>query len=223
MILREPQHNGKEQKVMIKIGRMVLGPVQTNCYFIYTEESKEAVVFDPADHGAEIFEKLKANDIKPVAIFLTHGHFDHILGVAKLKQLAHIEIYASAQEAELLANESLNCSDQIGRIATVTPEHLLQDGEVTEIADMKIKTIYTPGHTAGSCCFYLEDEGVLMSGDTLFEGSVGRTDLPTGSMGALTRSIKEKLALLPDMTKVYPGHGDSTSIGQEKKYNPYFV
>ncbi len=208
---------------MVKIGRMVLGQVQTNCYFIYKEETQEAIVFDPADYGAEIMDKLTSNGIKPVAIFLTHGHFDHIMGVAKLKQLAHIDIYASADEEELLGNENLNCSEQIGRIVTVTPDHLLKDGEITEISGISIQTIYTPGHTQGSCCYYIKDEDILISGDTLFEGSVGRTDLPTGSMGQLTRSIKDKLSLLPDETKVYPGHGDSTSIVQERKYNPYFV
>ena len=205
----------------IKIGRMVLGSVGTNCYFVYDTARMEAVVFDPADYGAEVYHKLENNGLKVAVIFLTHGHFDHILGVAKLKQLSHAEIYASKAEEELLSDEELNCSAQIGRIATVTADHLLEDQETVEIAGMKIKMIATPGHTGGSCCFYIEDTGMLLSGDTLFEGSVGRTDLPTGSMSELVRSVKEKLFILPDDTVVYPGHGDQTTIVSEKKYNPF--
>lgn len=207
----------------IKIGRIVLGPVATNCYFVYDTAKMEAVVTDPADCGAELFHKLQDNGLKVAAIFLTHGHFDHILGVAKLKQLSHAEIYASRAEKELLADADLNCSAQTGRIATVTADHLLEDQESVEIAGMKIKMIATPGHTSGSCCFYIEDAGMLISGDTLFEGSVGRTDLPTGSMSELVRSVKEKLFILPDETMVYPGHGDKTTIASEKKYNPFVV
>ena len=112
-------------------------------------------------------------------------------------------------------------SARAGRAYTVVPDRYLKDGEEITIADMTCKLIATPGHTIGSCCYYFEDDSILVSGDTLFQESVGRTDLPTGSMGELTRSIREKLLILPDDVKVYPGHGDVTDIGHEKMYNPF--
>lgn len=205
----------------IQIGRAVLGAVSTNCYFLFREDIKEAIVFDPADNGMDIFNALKERGLKVSAICLTHGHFDHILGVAKLRQLSHCEIYAYEGEKELLADEELNCSGSTGRIATVTCDHLLKDGESFNIGGIEMKLIATPGHTAGSCCYYVEEAGMLISGDTLFEGSVGRSDLPTGSGSTLIHSIKEKLLCLPDDTRVFPGHGGDTTIGDEKKYNPF--
>ncbi|HKM21567.1 MAG TPA: MBL fold metallo-hydrolase [Lachnospiraceae bacterium] len=206
----------------LKVGRMVLGPVSTNCYFIYRNEDKKAIVVDPAAGGKQIYQKLKDNGIEVVAIFLTHGHFDHIMGVNELKEASGVKVYACDEEQEVCEDVHNNCSDQIGRPYTVKADYYLHDGESIEIAGMKCKLLHTPGHTKGSCCFYFEDDKVLMSGDTLFLGSVGRTDLPTGSMGTLSRSIKEKLAGLPQDVKVYPGHDDQTTIEYESKYNPYW-
>ena len=121
-----------------------------------------------------------------------------------------------------MLSSDLNVSAGAGRACTVKANTLLKDGEEVTIEDMTFKVVATPGHTKGSCCYYFEEAGMLISGDTLFEESVGRTDLPTGSMSTLTRSIKEKLADLPDDTTVYPGHGDSTTIGHEKAYNPFW-
>ena len=110
---------------------------------------------------------------------------------------------------------------QVGRPYTITPDVYLKDGETVTIAGITCKLIATPGHTIGSCCYYFEEAGMLISGDTLFQESVGRSDLPTGSGGTLVRSVRDKLFVLPDETKVYPGHGDSTTIGYEKQYNPF--
>lgn len=205
----------------IKIGRVVLGAVQTNCYFLYREDVKKAVVFDPADEGMKLFNAFKDMGLEVAGICLTHGHYDHVYGVAKLRQLSHCEIYASELEEKLLGDERLNCSEWGGRIVTVTADKLLKDGEEFELGGIKLKLISTPGHTEGSCCYYIEEAGMLISGDTLFEGSVGRADLPTGSAATLIRSIKDKLLLLPDDTKVYPGHGGMTTIGDERQYNPF--
>lgn len=205
----------------IKIGRMVLGSCQTNCYFIYREEEKRAIVVDPADQGARIYKALTDNGIAVEAILLTHGHFDHIWGSKELREAAGVKIYALDAEQALCEDASSNVSDMAGRPYTVTPDEYLQDGQELTLAGMAFQVIATPGHTAGSCCFYFPEAGFVVSGDTLFAESVGRTDFPTGSMSSIVRSIKEKLYTLPDETKVYPGHGDSTTVAHEKQYNPF--
>ncbi len=205
----------------IKIGRMVLSVCQTNCYFLYQEDCKKVVFIDPADQGSHIFQALEKNGFTIEGILLTHGHFDHIWGAKELRELSGAKIYALDAELELLEDAGLNVSAQAGRSYTLTPDEVLHDGDEITIGDMKAQVIATPGHTQGGCCYYFKEAGMLISGDTLFEESVGRTDFPTGSMSNLVRSIKEKLFVLPEDTKVYPGHGDSTTIGHEKKYNPF--
>ena len=205
----------------IKIGRMVLSMCQTNCYFLYREDAKECILIDPADQGQQIYNALSKNGFTIQAILLTHGHFDHIWGANEVRSLAGVKMYAYEQEKELLNSEKLNVSKGAGRPYTVEADIYLKDGETLTVADMTCKCIATPGHTAGSCCYYFEDAGILVSGDTLFQESVGRTDLPTGNMRTLMNSVKQKLFVLPEETKVYPGHGESTNIGYEKKYNPF--
>lgn len=206
----------------LKIGRIVLGVCQTNCYFIYHEGEKKVIFIDPADNGKYIIQALKSKGFEVEAILLTHGHFDHIWGCSELRKETGAKVYALNIEEEVLQSSSLNLSENAGRACTVKVNTLLNDGEIISILGFSIKTIATPGHTKGSCCYYFEDEKILISGDTLFLESVGRTDLPTGSMGELSRSIREKLSKLPDDVKVYPGHGDSTTIGHEKKINPFW-
>ncbi len=205
----------------IKIGRMVLGSCQTNCYFLYREDSKACIFVDPADQGANIYNALKQNGFEVAGILLTHGHFDHIWGTKELRELSGTKLYALEAERELLQDARKNVSSQVGRPYTVDADVYLKDGEERTLADMTFRVIATPGHTGGGCCYYFEEAGFLVSGDTLFQESVGRTDFPTGSMGTLIRSIKEKLFVLPEETAVYPGHGDSTTISHEKKYNPF--
>ncbi|MBQ2803533.1 MAG: MBL fold metallo-hydrolase [Lachnospiraceae bacterium] len=211
----------------IKIGRMVLGVCQTNCYFVYREGSKEVIFFDPADKGEQIQEALEKNGFQIKAIFLTHGHFDHIWGcegickAAEEKGREQVKIYACEAEKDLLLDAHKNVSKQMSRPYTLEADVYVQDGQILEVAGMTCQVIATPGHTGGGCCYYFEDAGLLVSGDTLFLESVGRTDLPTGSMSTLVRSIKEKLFVLPEETVVYPGHGDRTTIGHEKNYNPF--
>ena len=207
----------------MKIGRLMLGICQTTCDFIYREGSQDVIFFDPADKGDYIYETLKEKGFQVKGILLTHGHFDHIWGVNRLKELSGAPLYAYEAEKVLCEDAVTNVSDQVGRPYTVSPDRYLQDNEEITIADMTCRLIATPGHTVGSCCYYFAEEGILMAGDTLFQDSVGRTDLATGSMGALVRSVKEKLFVLPEETKVYPGHGEATTIGHEKKYNPFLA
>lgn len=205
----------------IKIGRMTMGVCQTNCYFIYEEGKKEVIFVDPADQGATIYEALREKGFQIAAILLTHGHFDHIWGAEELRKQSGARIYALEAEKVVCQDAYVNVSAQAGRKAVIAPDIWLQDGEEMELAGISFRVIATPGHTIGSACYYFAEAGFLVAGDTLFEGSVGRTDFPTGSMSKLVRSIKEKLFVLPEEVKVYPGHGDATTIGEEKKYNPF--
>lgn len=205
----------------LKIGRIVLGMCQTNCYFVYEEGSSRVIVFDPADKGDYIFNGLKEKGFTVEAILLTHGHFDHIWGVEQLRELSGAKVYAYEGEKELCEDASLNVSKGAGRACTIKADEYVKDGKEITAAGISCRLIATPGHTGGSCCYYFEDDKILISGDTLFQESVGRTDLPTGSMSMLVRSVKEKLLPLPEEVKVYPGHGESTTIGYEKKYNPF--
>ncbi len=216
----------------IKIGRMVLGICQTNCYFVYRTGSPEAIVIDPADNGEKIADALQRNGFTVAGVLLTHGHFDHILGCEALVEAANvkaqeagadpIKVFAGEAERELLQDGRKNLSQSMmHRPYTLEADVYVKEGQEITIAGITCKVIETPGHTTGGVCYYFEEGGFVVSGDTLFEESVGRTDFPTGSMGTLVRSIQEKLFVLPEETVAYPGHGDSTTIGHEKKYNPF--
>ena len=205
----------------VKIGRMMIGSYQTNCYFLFQDETKKAIVIDPADNGKLIYDKLTQNGFSVETILLTHGHFDHIWGSNELRELSGAKIYALDKEKTLCEDVSNNLSAMVGRAYTVVPDEYVTDGAELEFDNIKLRVIATPGHTIGSCCYYCEKAGILISGDTLFQESTGRTDFPTGSMSSIVRSIRERLFILPEETKVYPGHGDSTTIAYEKKYNPF--
>ena len=207
----------------ISIKMMVLGPVETNCYFLINNDTKELLIIDPADRAQKIMDWIDNEGLKPVAILLTHGHFDHIMAVEAVRKTYHIPVYASVDEVEVLAKPELNESRMVGACISMKADELFRDGDVLELAGMKLKVISTPGHTIGSVCFYIEEEKMLISGDTLFEASVGRTDFPTGSSRQLIESIRTRLFVLPDDTNVFPGHGGTTSIAYEKQYNPFVV
>ena len=205
-----------------RLESLVLGPVQTNVYFAMNRETGAMFVVDPAAAADRIIRKIEQMQGKPEAILLTHGHFDHIGAAREVADRYGIPVMALKEEAAMLQEPALNASlMMVGQAVSLKADRLLSDGEQLQIAGFNIRVLHTPGHTAGGACFYLEEEEVLFSGDTLFCGSIGRTDLPTGSMRALRESLHGTLYALPDRTLVYPGHGEMTDIAFEKQYNPY--
>lgn len=204
----------------MKINQLVVGVCQTNCYIIYNKDTNEAMIVDPGDQAEDISMRCRMLGVVPKAILLTHGHFDHMMAAGKLKEEFHIPIYAAEKEVPLLTDARANLSAMWARPVCIKPDCLVKEGDELDICGFSITVIETPGHTIGGVCFYIPEEEVLLSGDTLFCGSFGRTDFPTGSMSVLARSIREKLFQLPDVTQVYPGHESSTTIGYEKRYNP---
>ena len=205
----------------LELQKCILGPVYTNCYFLKNKETGELIIIDPADCPEKIELKVSQMNGKPVAILLTHGHFDHIMAAQAVKEKYNIPIYACRQEEEMLREPSINMTVHYGQGCSIVPDVFLEDLDVIRLAGFFVQMIHTPGHTQGGVCYYVEKEGVLFSGDTLFCCSVGRSDFATSSTSALIRSIKEKLFLLSDETKVFPGHMGATTIGNEKVNNPY--
>lgn len=204
-----------------KIERLVLGAVGTNCYLVSNRETGEAVIVDPADNGAYILEQCKKRGLSVKAVLLTHGHFDHMLAAPELKTALGVAVYAAQEDEKLMLDPRLNLSAVFGGPqASLRADVFVRDGEELELIGLRWRVIATPGHTPGSVCYYLAQEGALLAGDTLFCGSYGRTDFPGGSTGALVKSITEKLFCLPGETRVYPGHGEETTIGAERRGNP---
>ncbi|MDO4261846.1 MAG: MBL fold metallo-hydrolase [Eubacteriales bacterium] len=208
----------------LKTAKITVGDLGENCWFLVREDTKEALVFDPGDQAEDILAYAEKNGWKIRAILLTHGHVDHIGAVEAVKAASGAPVYALREEAELLADTKKNLSAFLfGPRISLTADELLRDGQKIAPAGIGLVVYHTPGHTPGGACYYCPQIGCLFSGDTLFQGSVGRSDFPGGSASALVRAVKEKLFLLPDDTRVCPGHGGDTTIGEEKQYNPFVV
>lgn len=199
---------------------LVVGPLQENCYVVACEESKEAVVIDPGAEAERIYRVVTFHGFRLKFIMNTHGHLDHVGGVAEMMKLSGSPFLLHEDDAYLIEgieHDPLQVFFQVP--APPMPATFLKDGDRISVGNLECQVIHTPGHTPGSVCFLIEH--VLFSGDTLFASSIGRTDLPGGSHEQLIRSIHEKLLALDDHVRVYPGHGPVTTIGNERQYNPY--
>lgn len=205
----------------LELQKCIVGSVSTNCYLLKNKETGEMLIIDPGDNAGKIEQKILEMQGKPMAILLTHGHFDHILAAEEIRKKYNIPIYADQKEEKTLQDARINLTAYQGNGYTLKADVYLTDLQVEELAGFSVQMIETPGHTAGSCCYYLKDEDVLFSGDTVFCGSVGRTDFPGSSSAAIVNSLHRLLDALPDETEVYPGHDVSTTIGYEKRYNPF--
>ena len=205
----------------MKVEIFVTGIISTNCYVVSNEETKEAVIVDPAAYPKKLKSYLQENELQVKAILLTHGHFDHIMGIDGVLEDYQVPVYVHEDEAELITDPILNESNTYTNGYTYDKAEYIREGQILKLIGYEFQVIHTPGHTSGGVSYYVASEYVLFSGDTLFHGSVGRTDFKTSSMSALIHSIREKLFLLPDETVVYPGHMGATTIGTEKKINPY--
>jgi len=198
------------------------GPLMTNCYIIGDEKSRDAVVVDPGGDAESILLLLKEDDLNLKAILNTHSHFDHVGGNAGLKKATGADIYIHPSEMEMLTQMSA-LAEQWGIPFEPSPpaDKGLEDWDVFEVGELKIEVMHTPGHSPGGVSFNMKGYPMVLSGDCLFQFSIGRTDFPGASHALLIKSIKERLLTLPDETEVYSGHGPPTMIGREKKYNPF--
>ena len=195
--------------------------VGTNCYVVYNENTKECFVVDPAAPSAPLVEFIQTEGLQLQGILLTHGHFDHMLAADDLRDEYGIPVIACAAEQQVLTDAMKNLSGSWASAHVLLADQWVCDGKKLDLAGFSIEVFHTPGHTAGSCCYYLPEEEVLFSGDTLFAQSVGRTDFPTGSGADMQASVKRLLKELPETTRVCPGHNEETTIGYEKRYNPF--
>lgn len=201
---------------MLKIKQFIAGKLENNMYLVSDEETKKAVLIDATEDIPELLEYAKGYDVE--YILLTHGHFDHILGLTALKQALNAQALICFDD--MVISDNINEFTNLFGMPDVEPpvyEKFVKDGDVIKVGNLEIKVIQTPGHTEGGVCYLIEDK--LFSGDTLFRGSVGRTDLFGGNFRKLSDSIQNKLFKLDSTIQVFPGHGDMTTIGYEKKYN----
>lgn len=206
--------------MIIKV--LSVGALETNCYLVWCPNTKEAIVIDPGDEGERILEVIREMEIKIKYIVNTHGHHDHIGANKELKEATGAPIVIHSQDAKMLTDPVHNLSKFLGS-TTKEPaaDQLVEDGDVISFGQINLKVLHTPGHTPGGMCLYSQEEKVCFTGDTIFNGSVGRTDLPGGSYATLIKSIYDKLLTLPSDVTIYPGHGPKSTISEEKAINPF--
>jgi hydroxyacylglutathione hydrolase len=201
---------------------LTVGPFQENCYIIGDEQTGIGALVDPGDEAARIALAVEQTGLDIGQIIITHAHIDHVGAVAALadEYACPVHMHAEAEPMlQQLPTQAMTMGLRFGKVPTV--DRHIEDEEVLEVGGLGLRSLYTPGHAPGHLAFYLEDEGLVLSGDALFAGSVGRTDLFGGNMDLLMRSINERLLTLPDETRVLSGHGPETTIGEERAHNPF--
>jgi glyoxylase-like metal-dependent hydrolase (beta-lactamase superfamily II) len=205
----------------MKISTITVGPIDENCYIVYCDKHKTAIIVDPGDSSAKIIRHIDEAGLKPGMIITTHCHADHTGAVAKLTEYYEIPFFCHADDEWMLDNlEQKEAARYLGLAVPPKNDDALTDGELVDLCDdYSLKVVHTPGHTPGGIC--LLGHGILIVGDTLFKTSIGRSDLTGGNHALLLKSIRERLLTLPDDTVVYPGHGEPTTIGYEKEHNPF--
>ncbi len=200
--------------------RLVVGPLQVNCFILADEKTKEAVVIDPGDDAQEILKIIRDKGFKVKYIVITHGHFDHVGANKALKDATGAELLIHEGDAPVMASATQH-SQAFGLNTQSSPraDRYVKHGDIITAGEVSLKVLHTPGHSPGGIS--LLDQGMVFTGDSLFAGSIGRTDLPGGDLMTLIRAIKTNLMTLPDDTKVFCGHGPATTIGEERKENPF--
>ena len=208
----------------MKLKKFAVGALDTNCYFLIDEPTKQAVVVDPGDNAELILKKLKSLGLTCAVILLTHGHYDHTMALTDVRAQTGAPVYIHAADADMLNDPSLSQAKFLGGSGEPVrpPEHLVADGDKITLGETVIEVMHTPGHTPGSVCYFIRDDrdNYLISGDTLFRGGIGRHDLAGGNYKALMASLR-KIASLPEEWLVYPGHGASTTLSSERENNMY--
>jgi glyoxylase-like metal-dependent hydrolase (beta-lactamase superfamily II) len=199
-----------------------VGPLRCNCTILGDEVTHEAIVVDPGDNIPEVLSRLQKHGLTLRQIVVTHAHIDHVGGAAQLRKLTGAPVLMNQQDLGLLGMMQM----QAGWLGVPTPEVAppdasAEDGLAVGLATLPAQVLHTPGHTPGSICLLFPDQHLLLAGDTLFAGSIGRTDLPGGNGQQILRSLRERLLVLPDATRVVPGHGPETTIGEERQSNPF--
>ena len=204
----------------MKVKRLHTGQMEVNTYYVLDEATNTGFIVDPGGYDASLTKLIKENNVTIPYIILTHGHHDHTGGVnAFMKQFPDAELVASKYEKEMLADANANFSKYFGQPLSFEADVYVDDGDVLNVGELELKFYHTPGHTPGGMCIHVNN--CLFSGDTLFRQSIGRTDFPGSSFAQLKKAIHEKLFVLPEDTRVLPGHMDETEIGLEKRKNPF--
>ena len=206
----------------MKIISLQVGNLGTNCYLAYDEQTLDGVVIDPGGEGARVVREVANQHIKVQAILLTHGHADHIMALKHVREALQVPVIIHKEDETMLGDVKRNLSFFVGETISYTSvDRLVDDEEVVTLGSLSFKVLHTPGHTPGGCCFQFGLD--VFCGDTIFSESIGRTDLPGGSYAQILQSIQGKIMTLPDDTSLYPGHGPKTTVGWERRMNPFLA